>query len=230
MTMIAKTPLVIVGAGETAELADEYFTHDSPYEVVAFAVEAAHLRHDAFRGRPVVPFELLERAYPPDRHMAFVAVSFTHLNRVRMRLFEATRAKGYALASYVSSRASVWPTATIGENCFVLEQNVIQHGAAIGDDVTLWSGNHVGHRAVIADHAFLCSHVVVSGFCGVGRASFLGVNVALHDKVRVGADCLVGAGATIARDLPDGSLVRGPSASAGEFTTHAFFGRQGVAL
>ena len=31
--------LVIVGAGEFGEIAYEYFTEDSPYKVVAFAVE-----------------------------------------------------------------------------------------------------------------------------------------------------------------------------------------------
>ena len=31
--------IVIVGDGEFAEIACEYFTHDSPHEVVAFAVE-----------------------------------------------------------------------------------------------------------------------------------------------------------------------------------------------
>ena len=33
--------LVIVGAGEFGEIAYEYFTFDSEYEVVAFAVEKA---------------------------------------------------------------------------------------------------------------------------------------------------------------------------------------------
>jgi glutamyl-tRNA reductase len=32
--------LVVIGDGETAEMAYEYFTYDSAYEVVAFAVEA----------------------------------------------------------------------------------------------------------------------------------------------------------------------------------------------
>ena len=30
--------LILVGAGELAEIAYEYFTHDSEYEVVAFSV------------------------------------------------------------------------------------------------------------------------------------------------------------------------------------------------
>jgi ssRNA-specific RNase YbeY (16S rRNA maturation enzyme) len=35
--------LVIVGDSEFAEIAYEYFTYDSPYEVVAFSVEKEYL-------------------------------------------------------------------------------------------------------------------------------------------------------------------------------------------
>jgi acyl-[acyl carrier protein]--UDP-N-acetylglucosamine O-acyltransferase len=51
---------------------------------------------------------------------------------------------------------------------FVLEDNTIQPGVRIGDDVTLWSGNHIGHDSVIADHCFISSHVVVSGWVRIG--------------------------------------------------------------
>lgn len=37
--MINHKEIVIVGVGETAEMAFEYFTNDSPYKVVAFAAE-----------------------------------------------------------------------------------------------------------------------------------------------------------------------------------------------
>ena len=39
-----KKKLVIVGAGEFAEIAYEYFTYDSDYEVVGFAVEKAYIK------------------------------------------------------------------------------------------------------------------------------------------------------------------------------------------
>ena len=46
--------VVIVGAGETAELAYEYFTCDSPYEVAGFAVEKEFLKQNELFGLPVV--------------------------------------------------------------------------------------------------------------------------------------------------------------------------------
>jgi sugar O-acyltransferase (sialic acid O-acetyltransferase NeuD family) len=201
--------IVIVGDGETAELAYEYFTHDSPHEVVAFAVERAYKKKDDLFGLPVVAFEEIDARYPPAAHRAFVAVSYTKLNRVRARLCREARAKGYRLTSYVSSRAFVWHNAEIGENCFIFENNVVQYAVKIGDNVVLWSGNHIGHQTVIRDNVFISSHVVVSGYCEVGENCFLGVNSSVANNVKIARDCLIGMGAVIHKDTEEGKVYVG---------------------
>jgi sugar O-acyltransferase (sialic acid O-acetyltransferase NeuD family) len=208
--MTGKTgKLVIIGGGETAGIAYEYFTEDSPYEVVAFSVERPFLKEPTAHGLPVVAFDELETHYPPTEYHAFVAISYVQLNRVRARLYQATKAKGYRLVSYVSSRAFVWKNVSIGENTFVFENNVVQYHAKIGNDVILWSGNHIGHQSVIHDHAYLSSHVVVSGFCEIGESCFLGVNACLGDHVTVGRDCLIGMGAVVVRNTEPGKVYVG---------------------
>ena len=132
--------LVIVGDGETAEMAYEYFTYDSPYDVVAFAVEAEYARKSEFAGLPVVHFEEVERLYPPGTHEAFAAISYTQLNRVRARLYQATKAKGYILASYVSSKAFVWRNVEIGENCFLGVNSCIANNIQIAPDCVIGMG------------------------------------------------------------------------------------------
>ncbi len=219
---MAKKPLVIIGAGETAEMACEYFTWDSPYEVVAFSVERAFWKADRLFDRPIVPFEDLEKSHPPGGCQAFVALSFVKLNRPRMRLYEAVKAKGYTAASYVSSRAFVWRDVVLGENCFIMENNVLQYQVRVGNNVTMWSGNHVGHRAVVDDHCFISSHCVISGFCHIGSASFLGVNSTLGDRVKIGRDNLVGAGALITRDTPDGTVVPGAASTPSDVSSYRF--------
>jgi sugar O-acyltransferase (sialic acid O-acetyltransferase NeuD family) len=201
--------LVIVGDGEFAEIAYEYFTHDSTHRVAAFAVERPYLTRSDLFGLPVVPFEEIEQRYHPSAYQTFVAVTYTQLNRVRARLYRETKRKGYTPASYVSSRAFVWRNATVGENCFIFENNVVQYRAAIGNNCVLWSGNHVGHRAVIHDHCFISSHVVISGYCEVGESCFLGVNSCIGDRVKIANDCVIGAGSVIVRDTEPGKVYKG---------------------
>lgn len=199
--------VVIFGIGEIAELADYYFSCDSQYEVVGFTVDRAFMQQAEFRGRPVVAFEDVEDKFPPDRHAMFVAVSYAKINAVRAEKVAAASAKGYHLASYLSSRATAFPEFELKENCFILEDNTIQPFASVGANVTLWSGNHIGHHSVIEDDVFLASHVVVSGGVRIGRGTFVGVNVTIRDHVTIGQRCVLGAGALVLEDQPDLSVV-----------------------
>ena len=195
--------IVIVGDGETAELAYEYFTYDSPYEVAAFCVEKDYAKKDQLCGLPVVFFEDIEKLFGPESYKAFVAISYTQLNRVRTRLYRETKRKGYSLASYISSKAFVWRNAEIGENCFIFENNVIQYAVRIGNNVVLWSGNHIGHQTIIKDNSFISSHVVVSGYCEVGENCFLGVNSCIANNVKIARDCIIGMGAVVHKDTEE---------------------------
>lgn len=199
--------LIIIGAGEFAEIAYEYFTYDSDYEVVAFAVERRYMTEDTLRGLPVVVFEEITEHFPPNRYEAFVAITYTKLNRVRRRLYRACKQLGYNCASYISSHSFFWKNAVIGENSFIFEDNTVQYHAQIGNNVILWSGNHIGHRSVIEDDCWLTSHCVISGFCKIGRGSFLGVNVTLGDNVILGEDTVFGAGALTVKSLEEKGCV-----------------------
>ncbi|MGA9997621.1 MAG: acetyltransferase [Pyrinomonadaceae bacterium] len=215
--------IVIIGDGETAELAFEYFSHDSPHTVVAFCVEREYLKKDRMFGLPVIAFEDLTTLYPPATHKAFVAISYTQLNRVRARLYCATKRQGYECVSYVSSRAFVWHNVEIGENCFIMEHNVLQYRVRIGNNVVLWSGNHVGHQTVIKDHNFISSHVVISGYCEIEESCFFGVNSCLADNIKVARDCLVGMGAVVNKDTEERKVYRGNPAQPSSVDSFTIF-------
>lgn len=200
--------LIIVGNGETAELAYLYFTNDSDYEVAAFAVEKDYITEPTLRGLDVVSLEEAENIYSPLDYEAFVAVSSTKLNTLRTRLYNEVKAKGYKLASYISSKAYVGYEVEIGDNCFIMENNVIQTFVKIGNNAVLWSGNHIGHSSIIHNNCFLTSHVVVSGFCEIGENCFIGANACIANNVTIGDYCLLGLGCIIAKDVAPNSIMK----------------------
>lgn len=198
--------LIIFGAGDIARLAHFYFSHDSQYTVAGFAVDGAYKDSDTFLELPLVAFEEVTDAFPPDEYSMFVALSYAKMNAVRRDRYLRAKELGYAIATYVSSRCSWLTENPAGENCFILEDNTVQPFVSIGNNVTLWSGNHIGHDSVIDDHCFFTSHVVLSGNCHVGEECFLGVNATIRDSTRIAPRTLVGAGAVIMRDTVEAGV------------------------
>jgi sugar O-acyltransferase (sialic acid O-acetyltransferase NeuD family) len=203
--------LIIFGTSTVAEVAYYYFSTDTDLKVAAFTVDADFLDQKTFLDKPVVPFETLSREYPPTDYLLFIAVGYQKLNRFRQDRFETAKNLNYEMPSYISSRSVVAENVSIGQNCFILENQTIQPFCRIGDNVTLWSGNHIGHHSTIKDHAFIASHVVVSGSCKIGERSFLGVNASLRDGCVIGDDCFIGMNTSITTNVPAGGVAIGES-------------------
>ena len=189
--------IVVFGNGQIAELAHYYFTKDSEFDVVAFAVDSAYLKDNSMLGLPVVDFATVQEQFAPLDFDFFVAVSYSQMNKVRSDKYHEAKAKGYSLINYISSKAVIFDNVKYGDNCFILENNVVQPFVRIGNNCTLWSGNHIGHHSVIEDDCFLASHVVISGGVTVERGCFIGVNVTVRDNVILGRQSLIGAGSLI---------------------------------
>lgn len=200
--------IVLFGCGDLAKIAHEYFTNDSEYEVVGFTVDGEFLKENILCGLPVVPFEEVETYFPPESHDMHVCIVYKKMNRCRQGVCARAKDKRYDLASYISSKAFVSPSAKVGEHCFIFENNVIQSDVKIGNNVILWSGNHVGHSSTIEDNVFVSSHVVISGWCHIGRNSFLGVNSTLANNTHIGKESWITHGSIVSGRIPQGSFVK----------------------
>lgn len=204
-------PLIIFGSAEIAEMAKYYFENDSNYSVAAFTVDDAFIDADQFLGLPLIPFSEVVTRFPPADCDMHVALSYTKLNRLRQEKYDQARAAGFQLASYVCSKSATWSDLSIGDNCFILENQTIQPAVQIGNNVMIWSGNHLGHCSIVGDHTYVASHVVISGHCTIGKRCFFGVNSTLKDFTEIGDDCFIGMGASVTANLREGSVALGVS-------------------
>ena len=201
--------VIIFGTSGIAEIANEYLTHDSDYEVACFTVEKDYINSNTFQNRPLIPFEDIEIKFPPEKFKMFIALGYKELNQLRARIYKDAEKRGYELISYISSKAFVWKNVEIGKNCFIFEDNTVQPYVKIGDNVTLWSGNHIGHHSIIRDNCFVSSHVVVSGYCEIKENCFLGVNSTIGHRTIIEKDCLVGMGAVVTKKTSTGRVYVG---------------------
>lgn len=218
-----KKPLIILGDSAFAEVAYEYFTYDSDYEVVAFSVESSYLKRDSLFGLPIIPFEEIDQKYNPEFHFFYAAIVYSKLNRLRTRLYQQAKAKGFQAASYISSQSSIWRNVEIGEHCFIFEDNTVQPFVKIGNNVVLWSGNHIGHHSTIKDNCFISSHVVISGFCEIGENSFLGVNSTIANNIKIGRENWLAPNTTILKNTPEKALYGATQTEISKVSSLRFF-------
>ncbi|WP_089697836.1 acetyltransferase [Candidatus Pelagibacter communis] len=215
--------LIIIGDGETAELAQDYFLKDTNYKIECHAVDSNFKTKNKLGNYDVITLEELEKNFLKDDVCLFVAIGSNKLNAIRTKYYEYFKKKNYSFASYVSSKAFVWHDAKIGDNAFILENNVIQKNCVIGNNVTLWSGNHIGHRSKIGDNVFITSHVVISGFCNLGKNTFLGVNSTVINNIDIGESCFINASSNIKFNLKSFSSVNPKSAEISKISTKKLF-------
>lgn len=188
--------VIIVGNGQTAELANFYLANDSAYDVEGFAVSREYYKEDKFCQKPNFIFEELMHSHPPENFMLFAPMMANKVNRNRQKVFSEGKSYGYEFISYISSRATVF-TKRIGSNCFILEDNTIQPFTSIADNCVIWSGNHIGHHTNIHHSVFITSHTVISGNCSIGAYSYLGVNCTIKEGVEVAESTMLAMGAVL---------------------------------
>ena len=203
---------IIFGSSGQAEVMAYLLDVDSAYDVVAFTSTNDYVTTKEIYGRPFIPFEYIEKHFSPDDYEMHIAIGYQKNSRVREHFYNEAKAKGYSLLTYVSSKTTNYAK-SLGDNCFIFEDNTIQPFVYIGNNCILWSGNHIGHHSVIEDHVFISSHVVISGHCRIGKNSFLGVNSTLRDGITIAPETILGAGCLIVKDTEQGKTYIGNRAT-----------------
>jgi len=192
--------VVIFGLNDLAEIAWFYLTKEyNNLSPAAFTVNDEYITQNTYHNLPIVPFEELEQYYPPSEYILFAPIAN---NKVREKIYNEGKTRGYNFLTYISLKCTNYAL-SIGENCFIFEDNTLQPFTTIGNNVVLWSGNHIGHHGVIEDNVFFTSHVVMSGHCHIKNGAFLGVNSTLRDGITIGKNSIVGMGSVVTKSIPD---------------------------
>jgi sugar O-acyltransferase (sialic acid O-acetyltransferase NeuD family) len=200
--------LVIFGTKAFAEVAHYYFTHDSDHSIAAFTVDGAYLRETTYKGLPVVPFEEVEKHFPPDQHGMFVAIGIQKVNEARAAKVAEAEAKGYRLASFLSSKADAPPDLELRPNTMIMERAVIQPFVEIGRDTIIWSTTRIAFRTHIGDHCWIVGPIFGES-CTVGDYTFVGLNATIAPNLSIGRSNVIGAGALVMADTKDFAVLRG---------------------
>lgn len=198
--------VIVFGNSTLSSLNHFYLTYDSPHKVVAFTVDSAYMTGASFNGLPIVPFEDLESTYPPTEYELSILLGYRNVNQLRAQKYDQAKIKGYNLINYISSRAVIWQNVTLGDNCYIYENAILQPFASIGNDVILGPGSLIGHHSTIKDHCFIAARTTLLGCVTVEPYCVLGANATITDSTTVGRESIIGSSALINRDVEERSV------------------------
>ena len=194
--------VIIFGTGELAQRIF-FYLKDSDDQVVAFCANKSKIDKEELLGLPIIAFENIEEKFPPSEFSMFIAMAYSEMNKKRTKFFNEAKNKGYELYSFIHPSTKVWDEFEMGENCFILANNVIQPFVKIGNNVLIGSNNLISHNTTIGDSCFITSNVTMGGHITMGKNCFVGLSATINQRIKIGNECIVGAGTIISKDIND---------------------------
>ena len=194
--------VVIFGTGELAQRIF-FYLKDSVDQVVAFCANKTKIDKEELLGLPVIAFENIKETFPPTEFSMFIALAYSEMNKKRTKFFNEAKNKGYELYSFVHPSTKIWDEFEMGENCFILANNVIQPFVKIGNNVLIGSNNLISHNTTIGDNCFITSNVTMGGHITMGKNCFVGLSATINQRIKIGDECIIGAGTIITKDIND---------------------------
>lgn len=204
-------PVLIFGAGPYAKLLRK-LAEDAGRSVCCFVTDPVWRKQDGLDGLPLVEW------HPnlAGEGEWLVGVGYRSM-KSRAAVADRITGAGGRLAVIKSHEASIARTANIKSGAVIFPGCVVEHGAVIGNNVTLWSGSIACHDVIIDSHTYIAPGAVLSGNCCVGSSCFLGTRVTAIDGLVIGRNCRIDAGSLLTVDAADDGHYRGvPARRIGE--------------
>lgn len=116
---------------------------------------------------------------------------------------------GMRFHTLVHPTAYISPLATLAEGVFVGANSVIGPGAVLERHVYVNRGVTIGHDTHVGAFSRLQPGCNLGGLSRIGHGVTVGIGATLVERLVVGNDAFIGAGAVVIADVPPGVLVVG---------------------
>ena len=199
---------VIIGAGTYGEVYLAYL-QESGVDIVGFLDDSPALQGTDVKGVPVLgtisSLETLSATHGVEAVYCPIGN-----NKLRVKFLQYAKELGYKTPNYIHPSVIISPNVTIGEGVYILLGSSVMPYTTIKDYVMISMNVGLAHHSVLEEGVFLSTgcnfgasiHAKKYAYCGISSTIMTGIK-------ELGEDCLIGAGAVVIRDVPDGAVVAG---------------------
>jgi UDP-perosamine 4-acetyltransferase len=199
--------VIIIGAGGHGRVVLDILRAAGSHKPIGFVDADPQLAGTSIGGLSVLgQANLLPKLKNQKIKAAIVAVGD---NRARRSYAKKLLEQGFELINAIHPNSSVSPTAKLGRNVVVAAGAVIGTDSLIADDVIINTSAVVDHECEIGQAVHVCPAAALAGRVRVGEEAFIGLGCRIIQCLTIGPQSVVGAGAVVIADVPEGATVVG---------------------
>jgi sugar O-acyltransferase (sialic acid O-acetyltransferase NeuD family) len=192
--------LVLVGAGGHARSCIDVIENEGNFRIVGL-VGLKEEVGSKLCGYDVIGTDTDISALAKEYSHALLAVGQSKNPQQRIDLFTMIIQSGFLAPVVISPQAYVSQHAQISFGSIVLHGAVISSGVTIGKNCIVNSQSLIEHDSQIHDHCHISTGALVNGGVTVKEATFIGSGSIIRNGVSIGERCFVGMGSQVTKNL-----------------------------
>jgi sugar O-acyltransferase (sialic acid O-acetyltransferase NeuD family) len=199
--------VIIIGAGGHGRVVLDILRAEGKHNPVGFIDADPQLKGQKIGGVEVLgQANLLPKLKGQKVKGAIVAIGDNHARRsYAKKLLD----QGFELINALHPRSVISPTVRLGKNVVVAAGAVVGTDSIIGDDAIVNTSAVIDHECEIGQAVHICPAAALAGRVRIGDETFVGLGSMIIQCLSVGSGAIVGAGAVVIGDVPDGATVVG---------------------
>jgi acetyltransferase EpsM len=144
----------------------------------------------------------------PDIKFIF-AMSNVKQSRDRYEMLQSMNIPKHRYATIVHPTATVSKSAKLGYGAVIMPQCIVSPDVVVGDHSQLYGQSFVGHDSSLEEMVFIANNASVGGRVLVKTGAHIGSNSSLRERITIGEYSVVGLGAVVLKDVPEGQIFAG---------------------
>lgn len=144
-----------------------------------------------------------------DKDLGFSVTIGNPHGRARLAIHERLKGLGLTPVSFAHPSAFIDDSAIVGEGAQISAGAIVLTEARLGRCCIINTKGSVDHEDILEDGAELAPGATLCGLVHLKIASWVCAGATVLPRLTIGADAIVGAGAVVTRNIPDGATAVG---------------------
>jgi len=210
---MSKKRLILLGAGAVGRvimhtaMMQAVSGHKDSWDPMAFVEKEPKKINTKIHGINIVSFDEAKKIIAGCDDVYFIAsVGIPKLKEaiIKSLLREIPDAK---FATVIHPTAVVMPDAVIEEGVYVGAHSMVSVNCRVKSHAMLNYNVIMGHDCVLGEYSVISPICHIAGEVEIGKRTFLGGGVMTYPRIKIGNDCIIGAGVAVPRDVSDNSKI-----------------------